>query len=44
MMRGKKAENEKKNEPHYFTKSVSNLTSTNLSIFGKFPMRFNNIE
>ena len=44
MMRGKKAENEKKNEPHYFTKSVANPTGTNLSIFGKFSVRVNNIE
>ena len=39
MMMGKKAENEKKNEPHYFTKSVANPTGTNLSIFGKFSVR-----
>ena len=44
MMRGKKAENEKKNEPHYFTKSGANPTGTNLSIFGKFSVRVNNIE
>ena len=43
MMRGKKAENEKKNEPRYFTKSVANPTRTNLSIFGKFSVRVNNI-
>ena len=43
-MRGKKAENEKKNEPRYFTKSVANPTRTNLSIFGKFSVRVNNIE
>ena len=44
MMRGKKAENEKKNEPHYFTNSVANPTRTNLGIFGKFSVRVNNIE
>ena len=29
MMKGKKAENEKKNEPPYFTKSVANPTRIN---------------
>ena len=41
---GKKAENEKKNEPRYSTTSVANPASTNLSIFGKFSVRVKNIE
>ena len=44
MMRGKKAENEKKNEPRYFTKSVANPYKNKFKYIWEILSESQNIE